>query len=79
MSGMATSPAAEYLYGINKVNPIMLSEDDRQYFNTMTTKLLFLSKHARPDGQQGVVFLTTRVCRPDEDDYKKLTRVIKYL
>jgi hypothetical protein len=40
---------------------------------------LFLCKRARPDIQTAVAFLTTRVKRPDTDDYKKLTRVIKYL
>ena len=45
----------------------------------MTAKLLFLSKRARPDLQQAVAFLTTRVSSPDSDDYKKLGRVIRYL
>jgi hypothetical protein len=33
----------------------------------------------RPDIQTAVSFLTSRLKSPDEDDYKKLTRVIKYL
>ena len=36
-------------------------------------------KRARPDIQTAVAFLTTRVMAPDEDDYKKLARVMKYL
>jgi hypothetical protein len=45
----------------------------------MTAKLLFLGKRAHPDIQTAITFLTTRVKRPDKDDYKKLGRVIKYL
>ena len=48
-------------------------------FHTNTAKLLFLSKRARPDIQPAVAYLTTRVISPDEDDYKKLSRVMKYL
>jgi hypothetical protein len=79
MSGVATSPAADHLYDVNETDPVFLKEEDGNYFHTMTAKLLFLAKRARPDIQQGVAFLTTRVRRPDADDYKKLTRVIKYL
>ena len=42
-------------------------------------KLLFLCKRARPDIQTAVSFLCKRVKAPDNDDYKKLTRVMKYL
>eukprot|EP00957_Ditylum_brightwellii_P126753 9661732-Ditylum_brightwellii.AAC.1 len=48
-------------------------------FHTCTAKLLFLCKHARPDIQTAVSFLTTRVKNPDKDDWKKLHRVIIYL
>ena len=41
--------------------------------------MLFLCKRARPDIQTAVAFLTTRVKGPDEDDWKKLRRCIKYL
>jgi hypothetical protein len=79
MEGASTSPAAEHLFEVNNTDPDLLSEMDAQYFHTMTAKLLFLSKRARPDLQQAVAFLTTRVRKPDRDDYKKLSRVIKYL
>ena len=57
----------------------VLDEATLQMFHTNTVKLLFLSKRARPDVQTVVAFLTTRVRAPDEDDYKKLSRVMKYL
>ena len=38
-----------------------------------------MSKRARPDIQVAVSFLTTRVQSPDEDDWKKLDRLMRYL
>ena len=45
----------------------------------MTEKLLYLAKRARPDLQLGVAFLCIRVKDPDKDDWKTLTRVMKYI
>jgi hypothetical protein len=42
-------------------------------------KCLFATKRSRPDIAVAVAFLTTRVKSPDEDDWKKLTRMIRYL
>ena len=40
---------------------------------------MFLAKRARPDILLVVVYLASRVSCPTEDDYKKFTRVLKYL
>jgi hypothetical protein len=42
-------------------------------------QLLYLSQRARPDIRTAVSFLCGRLTKPDQDDYKKLARVIKYL
>ena len=42
-------------------------------------QLLFMAMRARRDIQTAVAFLTTRVKNPDEDDWGKLKRVLKYL
>jgi hypothetical protein len=42
-------------------------------------QLLFMSMQARRDIQTAVAFLTTQVRKPDEDDWGKLKRVLKYL
>jgi hypothetical protein len=42
-------------------------------------QLLYLSQRARPDICTAVAFLCSRLKQPDEDDYKKLARVVKYL
>ena len=41
--------------------------------------MLFLSSRARRDIQTGVYILTTRVKKPEEDDWGKLKRALKYL
>jgi hypothetical protein len=74
-----SSPAGEHLFEVNTNDPELVNDEDKQYFHTMTAKLLFLSKRSRPDLQQAVAFLTTRVRKTDKDDMKKLARAIKYL
>ena len=50
MTGMKNTPGEDHLFDING-NPQILDEDTKQYFHTMDTRLLFLSKRARPDLQ----------------------------
>ena len=45
----------------------------------MVEKLLFLIKRARPYIQPTITFLTARVRNPEEDNWKKLQRVLSYL
>jgi hypothetical protein len=77
--GEAATAAANHLFEVNTKDPIMLNEDKAAMFHHHVAQLLFLCKHARPDIQMAVAFLCTRVKGPDNDDYKKLGRVIKYL
>jgi len=78
MIGHATTPAAEHLFKVNE-GAEALSEADADIFHSITAKLLFLCKRARPDIQTPIAFLCTRVAKPDTDDYKKLRRVVCYL
>jgi hypothetical protein len=78
MAGEAATPAANHLFEVNN-QPVLLSKERSDMFHHHTAKLLFLSKRARPDIQTAVAFLTTRVKSPDEDDYKKLGRYMKYI
>jgi hypothetical protein len=78
MDGEAATPASDHLFTVNE-DPVLLDDGTSQMFHTNTAKLLFLSKRARPDVQTAVAFLMTRVRSPDQDDYKKLARVMKYL
>jgi hypothetical protein len=56
-----------------------LSEAQAQAFHHTVTQLLFLCKRTRRDIQTAVSFLTTRVKRPDKDDWGKLKRILQYL
>ena len=78
MEGEVASPAANHLFEVNKDGEF-LEKDRAELFHHFLAKLLFLSKRARPDILTAVAFLSTRVKQPDEDDYKKLERLMKYL
>ena len=78
MNGEAASPAASHLFEVDN-ECIKLDEEKSIFFHHNVAKLLFLCKRARPDIQTAIAFLCTRVKCPDEDDYKKLTRVMRYL
>ena len=57
----------------------VLDEPTAQFFHHNVANLLFLCKRACRDIQTAVAFLCTIEKCPDVDDYKKLTRVMKYL
>ena len=48
-------------------------------FHMVVTKLLYISKRARPDTSISVAFLTTRVRAPDTDNWGKLSHLMEYL
>ena len=74
-----TTPAGENLFTVNENNPVKVSDKNRVLVHSSTAQLLFLGKRARPDVQTPVAFLCTRVKVSDEDDSKKLERVMGYL
>ena len=78
MDGTAATPAASHLFKTRDDAP-KLDEERAALFHRVTAQLLFASQRARPDLRTAVSFLTKRVQEPDEDDYKKLARVIKYV
>ena len=78
IEGKVTSPTPRHLFEVNDLSP-SLSETDADIFHSVTAKLLYLEKRARPDIETAVAFLTTRVTSPTIDDWKKLKRVLTYL
>jgi hypothetical protein len=74
----AKTPAADHLFKINN-NCKKLNKTMAEDFHTFVAKGLFVCKQAHPDIQTAIVFLTTRVTDPDEDDWKKLIRLMSYL
>lgn len=80
MDGTAPTPAGDNLFSVRSDNERELLDTDRsELYHHYTAKLLFLSQRARPDVLLPVSFLTTRVKAPDEDDYRKLARCMRYL
>ena len=79
--GAATaSPASEHLFQVRPDNERdVLPEEQAQAFHHTVAQLLFMSTRARRDIQTAVSFLTSRVKSPDQDDWFKLRRCLKYL
>jgi hypothetical protein len=78
MDGKAATPAANHLFDVDE-DSSRGSEEKAQFFHTYVAKSLFLCKRARPDLQTAVAFLCTRVKSCNEDDYKKLTRMLQFI
>jgi hypothetical protein len=78
MIGKAATPAASHLFEIRE-EPVVVDEERAETFHRMVMQLQYLSQRGRPDVRTAVSFLCKRVSSPDEDDYKKLIRVMRYL
>jgi Reverse transcriptase (RNA-dependent DNA polymerase). len=74
----AATPATRFLFDVRE-DAQRLDKDRAELFHSVTAKLLYISKRCRLDIQNAVGFLCTRVSKPDEDDWKKLKRVLQYL
>ncbi len=68
MQGHATTPAAKHLFEVNTRNPVYLEEERAKTYHYITAQALYLSHWLRHDIRTAVVFLCTRVQKPDEDD-----------
>ena len=76
--GKQVTPAGDHLFKIRE-DGRKLDEEQANAFHHTVYQLLFVANRARRDIQTVVSFLTTRVKEPDEDDWGKLKRVLKYL
>ena len=74
----ALTPAANHLFDVDEDSPLV-DEERAQLFPTFVAKTLFLCKCVRPDLQTVVAFLSTIVKGPNEDDYKKLIRIMQFI
>jgi hypothetical protein len=78
--GSAHTPASEHLFDVRPDEErTPLSEEQARAFHHAVAQLLFASSRSRKDIQTAVSFLTTRVKHPDEDDWEKLKRLLKYI
>jgi hypothetical protein len=71
------TPASSSLFEVGKSKP--LDQKRAEVFHTTVAKGLYLSKRARPDIQPTIAVLCTRVKAPNETDWSKLIRMMKYL
>ncbi len=79
ITGVSCTSAADHLFKIRDPKEAQsLPEQHAIAFHHTTAQLLFLSCTHR-DIQTTVAFLTTHVKAPNEDDWGKLKRVLKYL
>ena len=81
MIGESATPASNHLFEIRDDNDAdqLLTPELSEKFHHLVAKTLFLSKRARPNLQTAVAFLTTRVKSSNNDDQKKLSKLMKYL
>ena len=78
MEGTAVTPVSSHLFQVNKDDPVLLCNEQKDIF-VCVMQALYLSQHGRPDIRMAVSFLCGQLQSPDTDDYQKLTQLIKYL
>jgi hypothetical protein len=78
MNGTAPTAASDNLFDVDEDSP-QLNEKESDFFHRTTARLLFAAKRARLDLQVEVAYLCTRVKSPNQSEYCKLTRAIRYL
>jgi hypothetical protein len=71
-------PGTRNVFQVNK-DAMLLGKDKATYFHSVTAKLLYLAKRARPDILMIASFLCTRVTAPTVEDMSKLNHLLGYL
>ena len=72
------SPWTDNLFKVDEESP-RLNKEQSEQFHTTTAQGLFLAKRGRPDISPAIAYFTTRVIESNEDDWKKLVRMMQYL
>ena len=71
------TPAASNLFNVRYNNDQELLDNTRdQHFHHTVARLIFTGIRCRKDAQTAIAFLMMRVRKPDEDDWKKLRRLL---
>ena len=78
LRGTSMVPVAKHLFTTRPDAP-KISPQEQEIFHHLTMQLMYLSQRGRPDIRTAIAFLSSRVSNPDQDDYMKLGKVIKYL
>ena len=77
IKGNAKTLWTEKLFTSKKSNEI-LEKEQMELFHTNVMKMLFLCKREQPDISIAVVYLSSRVKYPVEEDWGKLIKVLSY-
>ena len=75
--GTADTPAAPDLFEIDETS-VSLNNQEREMFHRLVAQCLYAVTRTRPDASLTVIFLTTRVLNPTEQDRRKLERVLRH-
>ena len=78
LKGPVASPWNDNLFQVKEDSPELDSELAKK-FHTVTAQGLFLCKRGRPDIAPAIAYLTTRVRKPNKDDWGKLCRLMQFL
>jgi hypothetical protein len=76
ISGTADTPSTATLF---EIRPLRAAGREGKRFHSLVAKLLYLGKRSRPDILTTVAFLSTRVLKATEEDWKKLVKLVRYL
>jgi hypothetical protein len=76
--GKVSTPAAPHLFDKDE-NGTRLNADESKIFHQVVAKVLWAATRVRPDLLTTLSYLTCQVKAPDQDDMKKLIRMITYI
>lgn len=79
ITGKSATPAGDHLFKVREEGAVPLDKDMADAFHHSTAQLLFISNRVRRDIQTPISFLAKRVKAPDNDNWGKLRRLLKYL
>jgi uncharacterized protein YegL len=72
------TPAGPHLFDKDK-DGILLDNEKSKIFHQVVAKVLWAAVRVQPDLLTTLSYLTCQVKAPDEDDMKKLERMISYI
>ena len=75
----ASTPANKNLFTTYDGDSANLDKQRSDIFHSVTAKLLFIMKRARPDIETTISYLMTRVAKSNEKDWEKLKRCLGYI
>ena len=73
-----STPAGNHLFDESE-QPVLITEHKAKMFHHTVARILWGAMRARPDLLTTLSYLTCKVRAPDEDDFKKLIRLICYI